>query len=248
MAHREQLRLIEIVKNRLLPNVVNQRVLEIGSYDVNGTIRKIIGRCRAYVGADLAHGPGVDVARSGHELDLPDGSFDVVLSCECFEHNPFWKETFRNMVRMTAQDGYVVVTCGSTGRIEHGTSRTTLAHSPGTAAVGIDYYSNLTEKDFRAEFNFPALFAEYQFWNIKASCDLYFIGRVHGAATSQTLTPQFSRTISELENLSATARGLLRQSIFRIYRAPLDSIAARVSDTRYQNFAVKYDRLWSLLK
>ncbi len=50
-------------------------------------------------------GPGVDVVSSGHALDFPDETFDVTLSCECFEHNPYWLETFRNMHRMTKAGG-----------------------------------------------------------------------------------------------------------------------------------------------
>lgn len=33
------------------------RVLEIGSYDVNGSVREIFGGCSEYVGVDLREGP-----------------------------------------------------------------------------------------------------------------------------------------------------------------------------------------------
>lgn len=239
---------MEISKDKLFPDVSNKRVLEVGSYDVNGTIRKIFNGSKSYTGADLTLGPGVDIAMSGHELNAPDGSFDISLSCECFEHNPFWKATFSNMIRMTAPGGYVIMTCGSVGRIEHGTSRTTLAHSPGTAAVGINYYKNLGESDYLAEFDFATLFFEYRFWNIKSSCDLYFIGRVRGGVLEKTLTEDFSNSVVDLEKLSSEFRGRLRQFAFRIYRAPLDFVASRLSDGAYQNFAVRYDRIWSFFK
>jgi SAM-dependent methyltransferase len=239
---------MEMAKEAFCQDISNKRVLEIGSHDVNGTIRKIFSGSLSYLGADLAPGPGVDIVCSGHELNLPDASYDVVLSCECFEHNPYWKETFSNMARMATPNGYVILTCASTGRIEHGTSRTKLAHSPGTAVVGIDYYRNLTEEDFEAVFDLRVLFSEYRFWHISASCDLYFVGRLHGEATDQAITADFSDSVSDLENLSVRARGPLRQALFRMYRAPLDALAARVSDERYQDFAVRYQRLRSLLK
>jgi len=34
----------------------------------------------------------------------PANSFDCTISVECFEHNPFWLETFVNMLRMTRED------------------------------------------------------------------------------------------------------------------------------------------------
>ena len=63
------------------------RVLEIGSADINGSIRSFFPGSD-YTGVDLSAGPGVDVVASGHELALPDRDVDLAISCECFEHNP----------------------------------------------------------------------------------------------------------------------------------------------------------------
>ena len=61
----------------------NLAVLEIGSYDVNGSIRSLFDT-EHYVGVDLVAGPGVDVVADGQSVDYPDATFDVVLSCEVF--------------------------------------------------------------------------------------------------------------------------------------------------------------------
>ena len=50
------------------------------------------------------------------DIALPTASFDVVISCECFEHNPYWRETFLNMTRVLRPGGLFVLTCATTGR------------------------------------------------------------------------------------------------------------------------------------
>lgn len=136
MAHAQQLRFVSLVREFFLPSMSGVRVLEIGSYDVNGSIRKIFDGSE-YLGVDLFEGPGVDVVSSGHLLKVPDGSFDVSISSECFEHNPFWVDTFKNMHRMTADSGMLAITCASRGRLEHGTTRTTPEKSPGSQKGGV---------------------------------------------------------------------------------------------------------------
>jgi SAM-dependent methyltransferase len=168
MAHPEQREFFEQVKAEF-PDWFTGSVLEIGSLNINGTVRDFFDATE-YVGVDVSAGEGVDVVARGQELDYADSSFDVAVSAECFEHNPYWFETFENMVRM-ARKG-VVFTCASTGRAEHGTSATTPSDSPFT--LEWDYYRNLTEEDF-AEFDFT-VFDSYTFEYNPVSCDLYFVG------------------------------------------------------------------------
>jgi ubiquinone/menaquinone biosynthesis C-methylase UbiE len=108
------------------------------------------------------------VAR-GEDLSFPDKSFDVVCSCECFEHNPEWARTFDNMARMAKS--LVFFSCATTGRPEHGTPRTT----PQDAPFCGDYYQNLKASDFLENCNMDA-FISYRFLVNKAAQDLYFIG------------------------------------------------------------------------
>ena len=106
MSHPEQLEFFAAVAkaNKSLLESGDIRVLEVGSYSVNGTIRDLYPAAE-YVGVDLVNGPCVDVVGYGHELSFPDGYFDVTLSGECFEHDPYWSATFENMVRMTRPGG-----------------------------------------------------------------------------------------------------------------------------------------------
>lgn len=149
------------------------KVLEVGSLDINGTVRDFFTDCD-YIGVDLDEGPGVDVVAQGQELDYPDRSFDTVISAECFEHNPYWLETFVNMHRMA--DVLVAFTCATTGRREHGTTRTSPADSPFT--LNWDYYRNLTEDDFADNLDLNSMFQRHSFSVNNNSHDLYFWGLV----------------------------------------------------------------------
>jgi SAM-dependent methyltransferase len=174
MAHKEQGDYIASVKQRYPSFFNGGRVLEIGSLNINGTVREYFN-ADEYIGVDVGEGPGVDVVMSGHKYDSPE-LFDCAISCECFEHNPYWFKTFINMVRLTRKGGLVVFTCATTGRPEHGTKRTTPQDSPLTIAKDWDYYMNLTEQDFLERFPFDTFFKEWQFSRNDVSCDLYFCG------------------------------------------------------------------------
>lgn len=174
MAHIQQLNLVSFFKHQEALDSSLLDILEIGSYDPSLRLRTIFKGSR-YTGVDLTSGPGVDIISSGHVVDLPDSSFDLTLSCECFEHNPFWVETLLNMHRLTKPGCYVLVTCATTGRLEHGTTRTSPHQSPGTSKSGWNYYRNLTKRDFERSLNLSNLFSDYIFLLNKQTCDLYFL-------------------------------------------------------------------------
>lgn len=175
MAHSEQSQVIGRLKSVFPKYFYGSRVLDVGSLDINGSARIYFDNC-AYIGVDIGEGNGVDIISKGEDLTYPDGHFDVALSCECFEHNPEWAATFANMVRMTCPGGLVIMTCATTGREEHGTSRRNPQDAPLMVAQGIEYYKNLDHSDFINEFGdeLDKWFATYQFTN--RDTDLYFVG------------------------------------------------------------------------
>ncbi len=177
MSRPEQQACVASVRQRFPQFFTGTRVLEVGSLDINGSVRGQFTGCD-YIGVDVAPGPGVDVVAQGQALDYDDEAFDVVISCECFEHNPYWLETFANMRRMCR--GLVVFTCATTGRHEHGTTRTTPADSPLTVGLGWNYYRNLTADDFRDALPLDDLFMEHEFAVEDSTHDLYFWGLVGG--------------------------------------------------------------------
>ena len=194
MAHFQQLEFIRIVRNSFPEAFAGSKVLEVGSWDVTGTIRGFFSECE-YLGVDITSGPGIDMVCQGQDLDLPSNSFDVVVSCECFEHNKYWLETFTNMTRMLKPGGLFIMSCAAPGRIEHGTSRRSVGSSL-TASFGkSDYYRNLCARDIQRRFPLANHFDEYGFAVPNYINDLYFIatkrgggsGAVRGQAVKQAL-------------------------------------------------------------
>jgi hypothetical protein len=91
MAHPEQRNFCEKVLNKFPEYFKNKRVLDVGSFDVNGNNRFLFTDCE-YIGIDVGAGTNVDIVCKTHELDL--GTYDVIISTECFEHDMFYPESF----------------------------------------------------------------------------------------------------------------------------------------------------------
>lgn len=75
------------------------RVLDVGSMDVNGTLKPIFPHM-VYIGLDIAQGDNVDVIYDGKKFPFADKSFDCVVSSSCLEHDPAFWRTFAEMVRV----------------------------------------------------------------------------------------------------------------------------------------------------
>jgi SAM-dependent methyltransferase len=198
--HWQAYQFVYLVKFYFPDFFVDGSVLEIESHSVNGSIRKLFST-DVYVGLDLSTGPGVDVVQSGHEYKF-NVCFDVTISCECFEHNPHYAQTFTNMVNLTKESGIVIFTCATSGRPEHGTSKTEPSLSPGTSSLNWDYYLNLTEEHFSEHCS--DLSISYFFVN-KFSNDLYFVGTKSEklARKLELVIPQLGILFSQFELISA---------------------------------------------
>ncbi len=68
------------------------RIVEIGSQDVNGSLRAVAPPDFEYVGVDFVAGKGVDVVLDDpYTMPFETGSADIVVSSSCFEHaEMFW--------------------------------------------------------------------------------------------------------------------------------------------------------------
>jgi SAM-dependent methyltransferase len=231
VSHPEQLAFFNAVAAENKHLVSGGRVLEIGSYDVNGSVRRIFGNAGTYVGVDLHEGPGVDRIGFGHEVADPDGSFDAAISGECFEHDPHWRETLANMVRLVRPGGLVAFSCASRGRPEHGTSRTDRTLSPGTQSVGLDYYRNVSQADL-ATLPLTEWFGEHSSWYLSTNFDLYFVGVRAGSAEEMARIPE----AAAIEGI-----GELMSGLHKAARLPLRALASSsLSEERYQNVIRPY--------
>ncbi len=90
------------------------RVLDVGSQDVNGTLRPFAFGT-SYIGVDLAPGPGVDIVIQPGRLPFADHTFDLVVSTSCLEHDPMFWVTFAEMTRVMKRDGFLYVSVPANG-------------------------------------------------------------------------------------------------------------------------------------
>jgi len=94
-------------------------VLDIGGANVNGSYGEIFTNPKiSYLAADLAPNEGVDIVlHDPYRIPLPDGTFDIVISGQTFEHCEFFWLAFREMVRVVKDDGFVFLIAPSSGPI-----------------------------------------------------------------------------------------------------------------------------------
>jgi SAM-dependent methyltransferase len=186
MAHIEQINYINKIKKTFPEFFRKKKVLGIGTFNVCGTEDQFFDECD-YKGLDLGPGHGVDIVCPAQEYDAPDCSYDIIISCECFEHNPFYKETIQNAVRILKSNGLFLFTCATTGRPVHGTrslEEESKKKFPNWKTMpnvirenwNNDYYKNLTEIDIRESINIDSIFSQYEFEIEPNHCDLYFWG------------------------------------------------------------------------
>ena len=94
-------------------------VLEIGSLDINGSVRPVFAESkRTYIGIDPQEGPGVDIVADAATFDIS-MRFDVIVCAEVFEHTPVWREIIANAHRLLKPGGLFTATMAGVGRGPH---------------------------------------------------------------------------------------------------------------------------------
>jgi SAM-dependent methyltransferase len=165
------------VKSQFPTFFEGKRVLDVGSGDVNGNNRFLFEGCE-YHGNDVFPAPNVTVVSKTSDLQFPPDTFDTIISTECFEHDPEYKQSLQKIVTMLKPGGLFLFTCASTGREEHGTRRSNPVCSYGTIGEiegWQDYYKNLTFEDVCESIDINTFSSFGHFYN-PFSCDLYFWG------------------------------------------------------------------------
>ena len=115
--HESALRIGELVIQTYC-DLPTARILEIGSMDVNGSLRDLVEPTTQYVGVDLEEGPAVDVVvKPGEKLPFDDASFDFIMASSAFEHDPRFWDTFIEMCRVARPGGHVYVNAPSNGGV-----------------------------------------------------------------------------------------------------------------------------------
>lgn len=84
-------------------------VLEVGSYNVNGSVRHLF--TEDYTGLDIRPGPGVDRVVAEGNLFYEDQTFTVVVSTEMLEHCLRPWEMVKAMADVLWSGGWLILTC-----------------------------------------------------------------------------------------------------------------------------------------
>lgn len=94
-----------------------QRVVDIGSYDINGSYKQYFDDpAWQYTGVDLEAGPNVDVVlESPYVLPFKSNSVDVLVSGQAIEHMDFFWVSWLEMVRVVAPGGLIFLLAPSRG-------------------------------------------------------------------------------------------------------------------------------------
>jgi SAM-dependent methyltransferase len=104
-------------------DVRGKSVLEVGSQNVNGSLRSYVeglGPSR-YFGVDMTPGAGVDEVCSAEKLleRFGPNAFDVVISTEMLEHVRDWRAVVNNMKGVLKPGGIMLFTTRSQGFAFH---------------------------------------------------------------------------------------------------------------------------------
>lgn len=92
------------------------KIVEIGSQDVNGSLRSCCSPGLNYIGVDFVAGRGVDIVLDDpYVLPFEDKSVDVVISSSCFEHSEMFWVLFLEIMRILKADGVFYLNVPSNG-------------------------------------------------------------------------------------------------------------------------------------
>jgi SAM-dependent methyltransferase len=89
-------------------------VVDIGGADLNGSIKGYFNGI--YTVVDIEPHPSVDIViKPGDPLPFETGSVDIIVSTSCFEHDPCFWLTFKEMARIVKIGGYIYINAPSNG-------------------------------------------------------------------------------------------------------------------------------------
>lgn len=115
--HQEVMDWLRMIRGERPEIFHGSNVIEFGSLNINGTPRVLFTECD-YVGVDWRDGPDVDVVCLAHKY-TDWRLFDVGISTEMLEHDPYWADSVSNMVSFLRQGGDMLLTFGGEHRAEH---------------------------------------------------------------------------------------------------------------------------------
>lgn len=92
-------------------------VVDIGGQDVNGSLRTFFEtKGMKFICIDMIEHPSVDIiVKPGEKMPFENSSVDLIVSTSCFEHDPCFWLTFREMTRIIKPDGFIYINAPTSG-------------------------------------------------------------------------------------------------------------------------------------
>ena len=122
--------------------IAGQHVLEIGSRDINGSVRPLFVSAASYTGIDIVDGPGVDIVVTDHAAYEPEQAPSVVVCMEVLEHTPHGQTLIERASTHLRPGGWLLVTCATDPRPPH-------SGVDGGQLGNGEYYDNVAPQDLR---------------------------------------------------------------------------------------------------
>lgn len=101
-----------------LPTGEGKTIVEVGSQDVNGSLRQVAPEGARYIGLDFQEGKGVDIlldVEDPYSFPLADNSADAVVTSSVLEHSEFFWLLFNELMRVVKPGGVIYVNAPSFG-------------------------------------------------------------------------------------------------------------------------------------
>jgi len=210
-------------------------VVDIGSQDVNGSLRQVCPSNARYIGVDFVAGKGVDmVLQDPYCLPFENESIDVVVSSSCFEHSEMFWLVFTEVLRILKPNGLFYLNVPSNGAFhrypvdcwrfypDSGNALVTWARHQGMKPALLESYVSHQRADIWNDF--VAVFVKHETYagdhpaRILNTFTEFENGHVlgHPAALNMAQMPEdirrsteLSRQLNEMEQREVTIRAVL---------------------------------------
>ena len=143
------------LRKTLVSKSTSARVLEIGSLDINGSVRPLftntISDGGSFFGIDVQEGPGVDLVADA-SMYKSDVQYDVIVCAEVFEHTVVWPKIIKNSHSLLVPGGMFIATMAGEGRAPH----SAIDENP---IRSWEYYKNVTKLDLEKHL---AIFSDFK--------------------------------------------------------------------------------------
>ena len=116
--HRGNREFLDDLARRYPESFTGAKVLELGSLNVNGSVRQHFRDCE-FVGIDRMEGPDVDIVVEAKNTVFARDYFDTLISMSMVEHDPDWRESLSHNFPWLRKGGLFVLCWGGEGNCRH---------------------------------------------------------------------------------------------------------------------------------